>query len=201
MGLKDSTTEEKILEAAKEVFMKYGLYGARMQDIANTAGINKALLHYYFRSKERLFDSVFDKALEKYFAQMTVIGDKSLPLKERLMQYVDNIFTFFSEYPQMSMFIIKEISINPQMFHEKVKTLKHPKSLLIPILQEAIEKKEIPPIDPVMFMVNLHSLCAYPFLASPLYKVILKKNGYDWDDDSQNRIKESVKEFISFKFQ
>ncbi|MNJ83168.1 HTH-type transcriptional regulator RutR [compost metagenome] len=201
MGLKDSTTEEKILEAAKEVFMKYGLYGARMQDIANTAGINKALLHYYFRSKEKLFDSVFEKALEKYFAQMTVIGDKSMPIKERLMQYVDNIFTFFSEYPQMSMFIIKEISINPQMFHEKVKTLKNPKSLLIPILQEAIENKEIPPIDPVMFMVNLHSLCAYPFLASPLYKVVLKRNGYEWNDDSQNRIKESVKEFISFKFQ
>ncbi|MNU74830.1 HTH-type transcriptional regulator RutR [compost metagenome] len=201
MGLKDSTTEEKILEAAKEVFMKYGLYGARMQDIANTAGINKALLHYYFRNKEKLFDSVFEKALEKYFAQMTVIGDKSMPIKERLMRYVDNIFTFFSEYPQMSMFIIKEISINPQMFHEKVKTLKHPKSLLIPILQEAIDNKEIPPIDPVMFMVNLHSLCAYPFLASPLYKVILKRNGYEWDDDSQNRIKESVKEFISFKFQ
>ena len=59
MGLKDSTTEEKILEAAKEVFMKYGLYGARMQDIADTAGINKALLHYYFRSKEKLFDAVW----------------------------------------------------------------------------------------------------------------------------------------------
>lgn len=201
MGLKDSTTEEKILEAAKDVFMKYGLYGARMQDIADTAGINKALLHYYFRSKEKLFDSVFEKALEKYFDQMTVIGDKSLPIKDRLKVYVDNIFDFFREYPQMSMFIIKEISINPQMFHEKVAKLKYDKSLLIPTLQEAMEKGEIPSFDPVMFMINLHSLCAYPFLASPLYKLMLQKNGYDWDKDSQNRIKESVKEFISFKFQ
>lgn len=201
MGLKDSTTEEKILEAAKEVFMKYGLYGARMQDIADTARINKALLHYYFRSKEKLFDSVFEKALAKYFDQMTVIGDKSLPIKERLMVYVDNLFNFFREYPQMSMFIIKEISINPQMFHEKVAKLKYDKSLLIPTLQEAIEKGEIPAFDPVMFMINLHSLCAYPFLASPLYKLMLQKNGYDWDEDAQRRIKESVKEFISFKFQ
>ncbi|WP_343747236.1 TetR family transcriptional regulator [Fluviicola sp.] len=201
MGLKDSTTEEKILEAAKDVFMKYGLYGARMQDIADTAGINKALLHYYFRNKEKLFDSVFEKALAKYFDQMTVIGDKSLPIKERLMAYVDNIFNFFREYPQMSMFIIKEISINPQMFHEKVAKLKYDKSLLIPTLLEAIEKGEIPAFDPVMFMINLHSLCAYPFLASPLYKLMLQKNGYDWDEDAQNRIKESVKEFISFKFQ
>jgi TetR/AcrR family transcriptional regulator len=201
MGLKDSTTEEKVLEAAKEVFMKYGLYGARMQDIADTAGINKALLHYYFRSKEKLFDAVFDGALEKYFAQMTVIGDKSMPIKERLMQYVDNMFEFFSEYPQMSMFIIKEISINPEMFYEKVKTLKPQKSLLVPTLQEAFANKEVEPFDPVLFMVNLHSLCAYPFLASPLYKVMLKKHGYDWDGDAKNKIKQSVKDFISFKFQ
>jgi TetR/AcrR family transcriptional regulator len=201
MGIKDSTTEEKILEAAKEVFMKYGLYGARMQDIADTAGINKALLHYYFRSKEKLFDAVFDGALEKYFAQMTVIGDKSLPIKERLMQYVDNMFEFFTEYPQMSMFIIKEISINPEMFHEKVKSLKNQRSLLIPTLEEAFAKGEINYFDPVLFMINLHSLCAYPFLASPLYKVIMKKHGYDWDGDLKDKVKESVKEFISFKFQ
>jgi AcrR family transcriptional regulator len=190
MGLKDSTTEEKILEAAKDVFMKYGLYGARMQDIANTAGINKALLHYYFRSKEKLFDAVFDGALEKYFSQMTVIGDKSLPIKERLMQYVDNMFEFFTEYPQMSMFIIKEISINPEMFHEKVKHLKNQRSLLIPTLEEAFANKEIKP-----------SLCAYPFLASPLYKLMLKKHNYEWDGDAKEQLKQSVKDFISFKFQ
>ena len=70
MKLINSNTEEKILEAAKEVFMKYGLYGARMQDIADTAGINKALLHYYFRNKEKLFDQVFEGALDKYFSHM-----------------------------------------------------------------------------------------------------------------------------------
>lgn len=201
MGLKDSTTEEKILEAAKDVFMKYGLYGARMQDIADTAGINKALLHYYFRSKEKLFDAVFDGALEKYFSQMRVIGDTSLPIKERLMQYVDNMFEFFSEYPQMSMFIIKEISINPEMFHEKVKHMKNQRSLLIPTLETAFANGEVKPFDPVLFMVNLHSMCAYPFLASPLYKVMLKKHGYDWDGDAKDKIKQSVKDFISFKFQ
>ena len=58
MSFKDQKTEERILEAAKTVFMRDGLYGARMQDIADTAGINKALLHYYFRNKEKLFDQV-----------------------------------------------------------------------------------------------------------------------------------------------
>ncbi|MGZ6540298.1 MAG: TetR/AcrR family transcriptional regulator, partial [Bacteroidia bacterium] len=68
--LTDTSTEGKILEAAKEVFMKYGLYGARMQDIADTAGINKALLHYYFRNKEKLFDKIFENALGRFFEHM-----------------------------------------------------------------------------------------------------------------------------------
>ena len=97
MGLKDQSTEAKILNAAKEVFMKFGLYGARMQDIADLAGINKALLHYYFRNKEKLFNAVFESALEKYFQQVTVMGDTSMSVEERLFKYVDNVFDFFEE--------------------------------------------------------------------------------------------------------
>ena len=133
----DTTTEEKIMEAAKDVFMKYGLYGARMQDIADTAGINKALLHYYFRNKEKLFDKVFEGALQKYFEQMDVFSDATLPLKERVFKYVDNITAFLSEYPQMSMFIIKEISINPELFKEKVHAVKRVRAVgLIQVLEE-----------------------------------------------------------------
>ena len=91
MQLKEKNTEEKILEAAKTAFMKHGLYGAKMQDIANEAGINKALLHYYFRNKEKLFDQVFEGALSKYFEQMLVFSDTSIPVLERLFKYVDNV--------------------------------------------------------------------------------------------------------------
>jgi AcrR family transcriptional regulator len=200
MGTEDGKTEEKILEAAKIVFMKYGLYGARMQDIADTAGINKALLHYYFRSKEKLFDAVFEGALEKYFDQMTVIGDLSLPLTERVHQYIDNVFQFYMEYPQMSIFIIKEISINPELFRAKVEGLKKKKNtMLIPALTEAIEKGEISDLNPIIFLVNLHSLCAYPFLASPIFKAMMKKSGYKWSEDSIDQIKQSVKDFVSYK--
>lgn len=200
MGIKDSSTEDRILEAAKEVFMHYGLYGARMQDIADKANINKALLHYYFRSKEKLFDAVFEGALEKYFAQMTVMSDTSLPLHERAFQYIDNIFQFYTEYPQMSMFIIKEISVNPEMFKQKVERLKRtPNSMLIPTLKTAMENGEIEEMDAVIFLVNLHSLCAYPFLASPLIRVIMEKSGDTWGDDAIERVKQSVKDFISLK--
>ncbi len=200
MKLADVNTEERILEAAKKVFMKYGLYGARMQDIADTAGINKALLHYYFRNKEKLFDHVFDGALSKYFQQMEVFSDKSLPLIERINRYIDQMIDFLTEYPQMSIFIIKEISTNPELFHDKVHKIKNHKSTsLIAVLKESIELKEIPDIDPVIFLMNLHSLCAYPFVASPIFKVIIEKSKTTWSDPNNEKHKQSVKEFVAFK--
>jgi TetR/AcrR family transcriptional regulator len=199
--LKHTSTEEKIMEAAKEVFMKYGLYGARMQDIADTAGMNKALVHYYFRSKEKLFDTVFEGALTKYFQQMEIFSETQLPLEERIYTYIDNIIDFLSEYPQMSMFIIKEVSLDPELFYEKVKELKKDKgSRLIALLQEGIANQEIPDFDPFMFLVNLHSLCSYPFLASPLFRHIMKSNCTDenhpWEDTDNSKLKASVKRFV-----
>ena len=200
MGTKDSSTEQRILEAAKEVFVHYGLYGARMQDIADKAGINKALLHYYFRSKEKLFDAVFEGALERYFGQIAVMSDLSLPIIERINQYIDNIFKFYEEYPQMSMFIIKEIQVNPELFKVKVEKLKKDQKFqMIPSLKEATEAGEIREINPILFLINLHSLCAYPFIGAPLFKAIMKKAGHKWDEDTFDQIKDSVKEFVSIK--
>lgn len=199
MGIKDISTEEKILEAAKKVFMTYGLYGARMQDIADKADINKALLHYYFRNKEKLFDAVFDGALTKYFDQMLVISDTMLSIEERLYAYVDRMFDFYIEYPQMSLFIIKEISIHPELFMEKVKTIKKGKTVLLPLLTEAMDRNEITRFNPSIFLVNLHSLCAYPFIVSPIFSAMFKKNGHTWEDSSIQEIKQSVKDFIHHK--
>ena len=196
--LKDNSTEEKILDAAKEVFMKYGLYGARMQDIADTAGINKALLHYYFRNKEKLFDRIFETALSRYFDNAQVFDNNDQPVKERIFQYVSKIIDFYAEYPQMSMFIIKEIGHNPDLFKQKVMAAKKNKTFrLITSLEEAIEKGEIPKIDTAMFMINLQSLCCYPFLASPMFKYSLKSYNKDWNTDfSTEKLKQSVYTFV-----
>jgi AcrR family transcriptional regulator len=171
-----------------------------MQDIADKAEINKALLHYYFRSKEKLFDAVFEGALQKYFDQIGVMSDISLPIVQRIHQYIDNIFKFYEEYPQMSMFIIKEIQINPELFKVKVeKFKKDQKFLMIPSLKKAMEEGEIAEFNPVIFLINLHSLCAYPFLGAPLFKAMMKKAGHKWDNDTFDQVKESVKEFVSIK--
>ena len=196
--LKDTSTEEKILDAAKEVFMKYGLYGARMQDIADTAKINKALLHYYFRNKEKLFDKVFEGALAKYFEVMEVFSNEALPIKKRLFMYVDRIVDFYFEYPQMTMFIIKEIGNNPELIKQKIAEAKKNKTIkLIHVLEEEMKIGAIKKFDATMFMINLQSLCSYPFLASPMFKFSVKAQGKDWEKEfSTEKLKHSVKLFI-----
>lgn len=196
--LTDNSTEEKILDAAKEVFMKYGLYGARMQDIADTAGINKALLHYYFRNKEKLFDKIFENALSRFFTQSQVFENSTLPTKERIFHYVSNIIDFYAEYPQMSMFIIKEIGNNPELFRQKIMAAKKNKTFrLIETLEAGIKSGEIAKIDTTMFMINIQSLCSFPFLASPMFKHSLKSYGKDWNVDfSPEKLKKTVYLFI-----
>src|SRR6185437_7301913 len=84
---KEKTAEEKILDAAKKVFVTKGMAGARMQDIADEAGINKALLHYYFRSKEKLFEMIFAEAAEKLFPKINAIFESDVPLFEKIERF------------------------------------------------------------------------------------------------------------------
>lgn len=200
MKLKDQNTEATILEAAKHVFMEKGLYGARMQDIANQAGINKALLHYYFRNKERLFDEVFGGALARYFQNMEIISDESLPIIDRVLTYSNRFVQFLAEYPQMSIFLIKEISSNQALFYLKVQGIKKDKKYsLLNVLKEGVDKGELPILDPVVFLMNLHSLCAYPFVASPIFQAICQGSGVQWTDANHEKLLQSIHEFIHFK--
>jgi AcrR family transcriptional regulator len=193
------TTEQKILQAAKDEFTKHGLFGARMQEIANQAGINKALLHYYFRSKERLFDEVFEMALTKFFETIDVFENQDLHIIDRLHMYIDNVIDFNQEYPQMSMFILKEIGNNPELFKEKVQLAKKKKKsiLLVEALEEAIKKEEVIAIDTAMFFINIQSMCTYPFIAASMFHHSLKKQGKDWNKDfDPKKLKLSVKQFV-----
>jgi len=199
MKLKDSKTEEIILDAAKTVFMEYGLYGARMQQIADHAGINKALLHYYFRNKERLFDRVFENALSRYFQNMEVLIDESLPIIDRVHSYADRFIDFLAEYPQMALFLIKEVSLNQTLFEEKVNRHKKEQASLIIVLKHGIERDEIQYVDTMLFFVNLVSLCTYPFIARPIFKVVASKNNTPWDIHENTAFRKSIHEFIDNK--
>lgn len=196
MKLKDSSTEDKILEAAKTEFLEFGLYGARMQSIANRAGMNKALLHYYFRNKEKLFDKVFESALERYFSNMDVLSEERLDFKERVHRLADRFLDFLTEYPQMALFLIKEVSANQALFIEKVEKSQKGNTTLLKALMDANRKGLISVQDPMLFFVQLISLCTYPFVAKPLFSVIAERNETTWNSDSLTVLRASIHSFI-----
>ena len=97
----DQSTEQIILEAAKKVFVRKGMAGARMQDIADEAGINKALLHYYFRNKEKLFEMIFMEAAEKFFPRINAIFDSDQPLFEKIESFCEEYISVVMENPYL----------------------------------------------------------------------------------------------------
>src|SRR5215831_5817845 len=101
-------TEKRILAAAKKVFLTKGMDGARMQDIADAAGINKALLHYYFRSKEKLFEKIFTEAMSGLFPKINSILESEQTVFEKIEmicgEYIDQI----QQTPYLPMFILSE---------------------------------------------------------------------------------------------
>lgn len=97
----ERNTEELIIEAAKKIFVKRGLAGARMQDIADEAGINKAMLHYYYRNKEKLFEIVFNEAFSKVIGRLGNILNQPMPLEEKIRTLVEHYITNIAETPYL----------------------------------------------------------------------------------------------------
>ena len=119
----NNTTEEKILQAARKIFVMKGMTGSRMQDIADEAGINKALLHYYFRNKEKLFEVVFWEAANELFLKMNGVFESNLGLLDKIrlfsMEYIEMVL----KAPFIPQFLFTEINRNPDDFFSKLEKL------------------------------------------------------------------------------
>ena len=175
---KDPSTEEKILIAAREVFMQKGFDGARMQEIADVAGINKALLHYYFRSKDKLFKAVFEYAIQKLFPSMMQIFSSQGSLSEKIRRFFDIHAGFLIENPLVPRFIVHEMSAHPerlQVFFAYFKNL-DPYQKFDKLIRESISLGEIREIEPIQLLLNLVSLSVFPVLAGPMLSGALDLN-------------------------
>jgi TetR/AcrR family transcriptional regulator len=174
---KDDTTEERILQAARKVFIREGLAGARMQDIADEAGINKAMLHYYFRSKDKLFETIFAEVAGRFLPQVNAILNSDLSLFQKIeafcVEYLDNV----AKNPFIPLFVINEMNRQPKEFLKKLFRNDKPKFEKFFIqLNDAIRKKQVRAIDPFDLLINTVSLCVFPFLAKPLFQLLSGAN-------------------------
>ncbi|MGE5426280.1 MAG: TetR/AcrR family transcriptional regulator [Methylococcaceae bacterium] len=173
METKKDTTEEKILEAAKEVFVTKGMEGARMQEIADKAGINKALLHYYFRTKERLFDAILSEIIKFAFPKLTGILMSEKSIVNKIEEVVDAYVDLLIRHPFIPAFILKELNRDPSGLFKMVVKFGFNLQGVFDQIQQAIDRGEIKPIRPQHLVTNIVSLCVFPFAARPIVKYVI----------------------------
>ncbi|MEP7110148.1 MAG: TetR/AcrR family transcriptional regulator [Ferruginibacter sp.] len=192
MKKKDQSAEEGILQAARKAFTQKGLSGARMQDIADEAGINKALVHYYFDSKEKLFTLIFEQEFAKLFANLAAVITADIPLFEKIGQIVALDIERLNEFPDMPLFVINEVSRNPSRIVKRLKQM-HAINVLESFqmqINSEIKKGTIKKISAEQLLINIQSLCIFPFVAKPMLKKVLQMNEKNFQVMIQGRKKE-----------
>lgn len=193
----DKLTEERIFEAATDVFVDKGMDGARMQDIASHAGINKALLHYYYRTKEQLFNAVFEMIAKKILRKFAPVFDQNLSLEEKIRFFFREHITFLQENPKLPAFILNEINRNPARIKKLLKNI-HFESLWDVVYEQhkaELENYNITRETMPQIMVTIAAISVFPFAARGLIEGILEKVGIDFNKYIEER-KEFAAEFV-----
>lgn len=176
-------TEQRILDAAHAVFVRRGSAGARTQEIAAEAGVNKALLHYYFRSKDRLAEAVFRRAASQLLPVAIGVLSSELELEQKVERVVDLYMDQLLKSPYLPGYILSELAHHPervrQLFAEMSGGIQpdHIKRRVLATLKAQIDERvragTMAPITPDQFLINLMSLCVFPFAARPMFMAVL----------------------------
>ena len=186
-------TEQKIIEAAEQEFLIKGFDGARTTSIAAKAGVTHAMFHYYFRTKEKIFEKIISQKLELLTKLiMDSITLENLSLEEKLKRIIDSHIDFVSENPQLPGFLVREIFNNPLRFE----ILKARFETFAPLLVQNIQKElnkgheegKYKKTDARMLLIDIISLNIFPYMAAPLINSILA--GYM---ENKNAFKELIK--------
>lgn len=194
--IKTENTETEILIAAKEIFQQKGMAGARMQEIADKAKINKALLHYYYRSKQLLFEAVFKSAFSLLAPQLNKVLNDDSDLFEKIRMFTENYVSFVIKHPYLPNFVIQELNKNPE-FVQKLRSEKNFPSIEKFKLQvsDAINQGIIKPIEAEQLFINIISLNIFPFIGEPLLMALVNVDEESYNKILENR-KTEVAEFI-----
>ncbi|MFT6969996.1 MAG: TetR/AcrR family transcriptional regulator [Roseivirga sp.] len=198
MSKKDFNARESILNAAVEIFQSKGFAGSRMQEIADKAGINKALLHYYFRNKQLLFEAVFKSALGQLVPEVSRIFNADISISEKITQFVAHYIPFVSKNRFLPVFILQELNNNPA-FADKFfsnNSLPHIAKFKEQVLA-ATQDGEIRKLDPDQFIIDMFSMVVFPFVGRPMMMNLLQKDDRSFDDLIQNRIEHATKVLLN----
>lgn len=200
----DRDTEDRILDAAHAVFLRRGTAGARMQEVADQAGVNKALLHYYFRSKDQLAQSVFRRALGELLPQAMDILRSPVAIEAKVREIVDLEVDILRRNPFLPGYLLGELTHHPERVHEIFESVvgmnlgrlgEEVRGTLRRQLEAEAGAGRMGRIEPEDFMMNLISMAIFPFAAQPLLRLVLDVD-QDGFDALMERRKERLPEFF-----
>ena len=193
---KDNTTEQVILEIAENLFLEKGFALTSTTEIARIAGCNQALVHYYFRTKDRLFDAVFEKYATIFVSAFLDSLEEDIPFEEKVRKKIEAQYDILKANPKLPFLFFNELNTNPErlnLFKEKIGNLH--KSLFFQMeseLRVEIEKGTIRPMTAIDLMLTIFSLNLVLFLAGPVLKVITGITETEFQTLIENRKRENV---------
>jgi len=176
----EKATEERILNAAMKVFTRKGFAAARMEDIAKEANINRALLHYYFRDKQTMFNLIFETRFKEFFRGLFVIFDAdNISLFEKIKRMVDHEITMLTKHPDLARFIITEIAHEPERLLQHGNKIGINPRLLITSFETLVQKEIAdgtikPSVTGKQLIMNIMSMCIYPFVARSIIQTMMQ---------------------------
>jgi len=191
--------EKLIKDTAKKIFFVEGKLHATTQDIADAAGINRASIHYYYRSRKILFDKVFQEALVEFHAKLAaVIDQRELPFRQLIGAVLDFLIRKSMEHPFLELFLVAEMNSNPDMTHPFFRAEEHAsrKDMLREYIAREVAAGTMKPIQPEHFIVNLMSLCSFPFMAKPIVKTAIGLSEEDYEKFIAERKAVILKQFF-----
>ena len=178
----DADTESRILDAAHTVFLRRGTAGARMTEIAREAGVNHALLHYYFRSKQRLAEAVFRRAIGQFFPLFIGILSSDAAIEEKVRRVAAAQIDMLLENRYLPGYLIAELNHYPERASQLLSAMVGTSPSRVGAglfgtlgrqLEDAARRGTLRPMAPQEFVINLVSMVVYPFAARPLVMAIM----------------------------
>ncbi|KAA3619563.1 MAG: TetR/AcrR family transcriptional regulator [Calditrichaeota bacterium] len=191
-------TENKIIEAAMKVFTKKGYKGATMRDIAAEAEINLAMLNYYFRSKDNLFDIIFERAFKQIYGKLFEVLANNSSIFDKIRGLVNEIIEILLNNPELASLIFAEVSINPERLSDKFKGNSEVEKIFNRFQKQIDKEVKLGIMKPISFMelyMNIDALCVFPFLAKPMFTGIFNLSEMNYGGLMERR-KSTIADFI-----
>jgi len=193
----DKSREDILLDAAEHEFLEHGFQAAKTTQIAANAGVTHALLHYYFRSKENMFNMVFNKKIQLLKDSLSrLVQNPELPFLERIKIGIEAHFDFIAENPLLPRFAINELISKPERWRVFESTVRTTAAQLIEQMRLEIDREvalgTISPIDPVTLLLDIASLNIFVFAVLPVMRTFAMTSGVDEKEFFELRKKENV---------